>query len=68
MLDSRTMLPEADLVPMDVVYPHFEDEAYEVLYSQRHRWFYKSAMGRDEVLVFKLCDTEANVAKGMSFL
>lgn len=64
MLDFRSVDPHSDLVAMDVVYPHFVDEAYEVLHSPRHKWFYKRSLARDEVLVFKLCDTKAGVATG----
>jgi len=41
---------------MDIVYPHFPDEAYEVLYSPTHRWFYKKGMQWDDVIIFKLGD------------
>jgi hypothetical protein len=49
---------------MDLVYPHLEDEAYEVFYSPGHRWFYKKNMDWDDAIVFKLHDTLASVATG----
>ena len=44
---------------MDIVYPHFADEVYEVKYSKSHRWFYNSGMTTDDVVIFKLSDTHA---------
>jgi hypothetical protein len=56
--DARTVNPE-DLVPMDVVYPHFADEVCEVRYSQSHRWFYNKSMTTEDVAIFKLHDTHS---------
>jgi len=42
---------------MDIVYPHFVDEVYEVRFNPSHRWFYKRGMGADDVAIFKLHDT-----------
>ncbi|KAK0620666.1 hypothetical protein B0T14DRAFT_235706 [Immersiella caudata] len=61
LCDFRTVDKE-DLVPMDIVYPHFVDEAYEVRYSPSHRWFYKKGMVQDDVIVFKLFDNLASEA------
>jgi len=55
LCDFRTVNRE-DLMRMDIVYPHFPDEAYEVLYSPTHRWFYKKGMQWDDVIIFKLGD------------
>jgi hypothetical protein len=51
---------------MDIVYPHFPDEAYEVLYSPTHRWFYKKGMQWDDVIIFKLGDNSDVDATGHS--
>jgi len=58
LCDARTV-DFSDLVPMDIVYPHFADEVYEVKYSKNHRWFYNSGMTTDDVIIFKLSDTHA---------
>jgi hypothetical protein len=42
---------------MDVVYPHFADEVYEVRYNKNHRWFYNKDMTTDDVAIFMLHDT-----------
>jgi hypothetical protein len=55
---------KTDLVPMDIVYPHFVDEAYEVRYNPAHRWFYKKAMRQEDMIAFKLYDNLASEATG----
>ncbi|KAK2803706.1 hypothetical protein FQN50_006924 [Emmonsiellopsis sp. PD_5] len=61
MCDARTVNKE-DLVSIDIVYPHFVDEAYEVLYDPAHRWFYKKGMKNDDIIIFKVGDTEETEA------
>jgi hypothetical protein len=63
LCDFRTINPE-DLVPMNLVYPHFVDEAYEVRYNPSHRWLYKKEMGPDDVIIFKLYDNLRSEATG----
>lgn len=60
--DARTV-NQNDLVPADIVFPHFCDEGYEVKYNPAHRWYYKKQMTRDEVVIFKLADSENNCAQ-----
>jgi hypothetical protein len=70
LCDFRTV-DHDDLVPMDIVYPHFIDEAYEVKYNPAHRWFYKRGMTQDDVIVFKLYDSmksEATVCPHSAFV
>ncbi|KXX82676.1 hypothetical protein MMYC01_201102 [Madurella mycetomatis] len=70
LCDFRTV-DQDDLVPMDLVYPHFVDEAYEVRYNPSHRWFYKRGMENDDVIVFKLYDnlgSEATVCPHSAFV
>ncbi|KAL2123769.1 hypothetical protein VTJ04DRAFT_134 [Mycothermus thermophilus] len=70
MCDFRTFDRE-DLVPMDIVYPHFVDEAYEVRYNPAHRWFYKKGMTQEDAIIFKLYDSltsEATVCPHSAFV
>ncbi|KAL2142847.1 hypothetical protein VTI28DRAFT_678 [Corynascus sepedonium] len=70
LCDFRTVNRE-DLVPMDIVYPHFVDEAYEVKHNPSHRWFYKKGMTQEDVIVFKLFDSlgsEATVCPHSAFV
>lgn len=63
LCDFRTV-DLKDLVPMDIVYPHFVDEAYEVQYNPSHRWFFKKGMRQDDVIVFKMYDSLKSEATG----
>ncbi|KAK4153512.1 hypothetical protein C8A00DRAFT_43574 [Chaetomidium leptoderma] len=70
LCDFRTVNRE-DLVPMDIVYPHFVDEAYEVKHNPSHRWFYKKGMTQEDAIVFKLHDSlrsEATVCPHSAFV
>ncbi|KAK3364553.1 hypothetical protein B0T25DRAFT_598826 [Lasiosphaeria hispida] len=58
LCDARTVNRE-DLVPMDIVYPHFADEVYEVRHNKSHRWFYNKQMKTGDVAIFKLHDTHS---------
>jgi hypothetical protein len=62
LCDWRTV-QQGDLVPADMVFPHYCDEGYELLHSSCHRWFYKRAMSTDEVILLKLDDTDDHEAK-----
>ncbi|KAH7348509.1 hypothetical protein BKA65DRAFT_550582 [Rhexocercosporidium sp. MPI-PUGE-AT-0058] len=60
--DYRSLNPDRDLVAADIIFPHYQDEAYEVLYNPKQRWFYKKGMDWDDVIVFKLGDSQADEA------
>jgi hypothetical protein len=46
-----------DLVATDLVYPDRTGEIYYVKFNPSHRWFYASAMRRDEVMLIKCYDS-----------
>jgi hypothetical protein len=46
-----------------MIFPHYQDEAYEVLFNPNQRWFYKKDMDWDDVLVFKLGDNSSKEAQ-----
>jgi hypothetical protein len=62
LCDYRTVSAN-DLVAADIIFPHYPDEAYEVIYSPSHRWFYRQGMTDGDVILFKLADSAENVAK-----
>jgi hypothetical protein len=62
VLDNRS-LSQNDLIPADIVFPHYCDEGYEVRYSPLHRWFYKQRMTPDDALMFKLYDSSSDVSR-----
>lgn len=67
LCDFRTVAPE-DLVAADIIFPHYQDEAYEVTYNSNQRWFYKKKMDWDDVLLFKLGDNAPDEAPCRSIL
>jgi hypothetical protein len=61
MCDFRSV-DTKDLIPADIIFPHYQDEAYEVLSNPDQRWFYKKGMEWDDVLLFKLGDNSPDEA------
>ncbi|PGH08511.1 hypothetical protein AJ80_07831 [Polytolypa hystricis UAMH7299] len=59
LLDYTSMDTERDLVASDNIYPHVIRETYNVLFNERHKWYYLENQQADEVLVFKGFDTHA---------
>lgn len=55
--DARSVAP-ADLLIAERRYPHRVGQTYRLKYSPAHRWFYFPRMRRDEVIVFKVFDSE----------
>ncbi|KAL8364780.1 hypothetical protein RB595_003856 [Gaeumannomyces hyphopodioides] len=49
---------EGDLVPTALIYPGRNGETLQVRFDGGQRWFYKSAMGPDEVLLIKCFDSK----------
>jgi hypothetical protein len=62
LCDFRTVR-EDDLVKTDIIFPHYQDEAYEVIYNPAHRWFYKKGMSLEDVIIFKLDDNSETEAR-----
>ena len=54
--DARSIAPE-DLHVSERRYPDRVGQTYRLSYNPAHRWFYFSAMRRDEALVFKVYDS-----------
>jgi len=54
--DAQSVARE-DLVAADLVYPNRTGENYLVTYNSAHRWFFASAMGVDEALIFRCYDS-----------
>jgi hypothetical protein len=56
-------VPDSDLVGAEMVEDDFRGESWVVRHSPTHRWYFKSGMTPDEVLLIKCFDSEANVAR-----
>ena len=57
--DARSVSPE-DLIKAERRYPHRVGETYQLQYNPAQRWFYFSAMRRDEALVFKVYESQTD--------
>ena len=53
MCDFQTVDTKEDLVPIDVVYPHYIEEAFEVKPSSKQKWYYLSKCRPDDVVLLK---------------
>lgn len=62
LCDYRS-IATTDLWNIDIVYPHFSEEGYELTYSPTHRWFYKKGMSKDDAVLFKLGDNLTTAAQ-----
>ncbi|GFF30885.1 hypothetical protein IFM61606_10607, partial [Aspergillus udagawae] len=52
----------SDLVASDAVLAHYCGEAYDVKHSPHHRWVYKRGMDIEDVILFKLFDSDSSEA------
>ncbi|KAL2867768.1 uncharacterized protein BJX67DRAFT_380708 [Aspergillus lucknowensis] len=55
---TYTSTAHEDLVPIDVVYPHYAEESFEIRHKLTHQWFYKSAMTPEDIMLIKLFDNK----------
>ncbi|KAK5449986.1 hypothetical protein LTS15_008559 [Exophiala xenobiotica] len=60
--DYRSITP-TDLHRIDIVYPHFSEEGFEVTHNPAHRWYYKKGMSKDDIVLFKIDDNLEGVAR-----
>lgn len=59
LVDARSV-SSADLLPAERRYPDRVGETYQLRYNPDHRWFYFPQMRRDEAVVFKVYDSQAD--------
>ena len=58
----KSIDPLHDLVAVDVVFPHFCEEAFEVKppLSEPHQWYYQSLATSDSIVLLKIFDSKEN--------
>lgn len=61
MCDPRSIKPETDLEPCDLVYPDYVVENRQLYHSPRHEWMYLADQQPSEAWVFLQSDTTADV-------
>jgi hypothetical protein len=59
LVDARSV-SGTDLLPAERRYPDRVGETYQLCYNPDHRWFYFPEMQRDEAIVFKVYDSQAD--------
>lgn len=59
LIDGST-IPEVGFIAYQRRYKNRTGETYHISYSPEHRWYYFPRMTRDEVIVFKVFDTDAS--------
>jgi hypothetical protein len=57
LVDARSVAT-GDLLAAERRYPHRVGETYQLRYNPGHRWFYFPQMRREEVVVFKVYDSQ----------
>ncbi|OCT49046.1 hypothetical protein CLCR_05125 [Cladophialophora carrionii] len=55
-------------IEIDIVYPHLSEEGFEVTHNPAHRWYYKTGMSKDDIVLFKIDDNLEGVARCESSL
>jgi hypothetical protein len=56
--DYRSVDFEKDLVPVTLKYPHRDGETFGVRYSDKLKFYYKSRLGTDEVILIKCFESK----------
>ncbi|KAL7817120.1 amino acid permease domain-containing protein [Trichoderma gracile] len=51
---------EEDLVPVGLIYPTRNGETLSVRYNKNHRWYYKSGLTPEEVILIKCFDSKTD--------
>lgn len=58
MACTYTSTVSSDIVPIDVIYPHYAEESLEINHSLSHQWFWKSGMTHEDIMLIKLFDNK----------
>ncbi|EGX90685.1 hypothetical protein CCM_07105 [Cordyceps militaris CM01] len=53
-------VPEADLVPRQLIYPNRNGETFSVRHSPGQRWYYRSGLAPDQALLIKCFDSKTD--------
>lgn len=53
-------VPDSDLVPIKLIYPHREGETYSVRPNPNHRWYYRYAQTPEMVTLIKCFDSKTD--------
>jgi hypothetical protein len=59
---SFTTVKPSDFVPVDIVYPHYAEESFEILPSVLHRWYFRSGVTEGDIILLKIYDNKPGKA------
>ncbi len=57
---SFTTIKPKDLVPVDIVFPHYAEESFEVLPAPDQRWYFRSGMTWNDIALLKVFDNKTD--------
>ncbi|KAF8249054.1 hypothetical protein K440DRAFT_509597, partial [Wilcoxina mikolae CBS 423.85] len=65
LCDYNSLDLSRDLLPTDLVFPHYVGESYNLLYNESHKWYFVDGQNVDEVWLFKCADSiqDSSIAK-----
>ena len=55
-------ISKGDLVPVDIVFPHYSEEALEILPNPAQRWIFRSGATFEDVTLLKVFDSDSKSA------
>ncbi|KAF2737094.1 putative CmcJ-like methyltransferase [Polyplosphaeria fusca] len=66
LCDTRTVHPDTDLEPADLVYAEYIVENRQIYHSHRHKWYYVSDQQPNEAWVFMQSDSDPSGISGVA--
>lgn len=57
---EASSVSEADLVVTELIYPDRRGETYAVRHNKGHKWFYRSGLSPEQVLLIKCFDSKTD--------
>jgi hypothetical protein len=59
---SFQTVKRTDFIPVDIVYPHYAEEAFEIKPSPAHNWYFRSSVTDNDIILLKIYDNKPGVA------
>lgn len=57
---DATSVPDADLLPVQLIYPDRVGETFTVKWNESHKWFFLREQSPEEVLLIKCFDSKTD--------
>jgi len=62
VIGASTIFDE-DFIATDLIYRDRRGETYNLQFNEKHKWYYTSSMGNDEIYLLKCFDSKLDVAR-----